>query len=54
MGSQDLEEVVSQDINAIISFCRDNDINISALSGVWETNLFVRPKKIGKVSKEEL
>ena len=34
-----------KDINAIISFCRDNDINISTLSGVWKTNLFVRPEK---------
>ncbi len=34
-----------KDINALISFCKDNNILAKTLMGAWETNLKVRPEK---------
>jgi len=34
-----------KDVNALISFCKDNNILAKTLMGAWETNLKVRPEK---------
>ena len=34
-----------KDINALIKFCKDNNILAKTLLGAWQTNLEVRPEK---------
>ena len=34
-----------KDVQALIDFCRKNEIDPSVLQGVWDTNLKVRPEK---------
>ena len=34
-----------KDINALINFCKDNNILAKTLIGAWQTNLKVRPEK---------
>lgn len=34
-----------KDIQALISFAKEHDINMNVLEGAWETNLKVRPEK---------
>ena len=40
-----------KDINALIYFCKKNDISIQTLIGAWDTNLKVRPEEDWKKLK---
>ena len=37
-----------KDIQALINFGESNDVDMNVLKGAWETNLKVRPERIGK------
>jgi len=34
-----------KDVQALISFAKENNINLNVLEGTWKTNLEVRPEK---------
>ena len=42
--------VASQkNIQAIINYASEKNIDLEVLKGAWKTNLTVRPEKIGKI-----